>query len=259
VLRRDRGGCRWSYIPVRRALQDGLLTDGGQESHAALVTTCARLKIQHRRTLHHVTHLVGNPQTHRFCNLVYLPGRRTASRWLQRFSRTSVEGLCTRNADVVAHAVRLLTRRALSLDVGGTGVSTGLTVKRAFRGYNPHHRKVPSCFRITAHLAETGHLLRVKSRSGNINDGKANLPLLRALFAHVADTLGRGLRLQFRMDGDFFKETVLRLLIARGAGCATKVPFWRWLDLQRLIRECRRWRRVTGEVGCFEAHLPLKP
>jgi hypothetical protein len=23
--------------------------------------------------------------------------------------------------------------------------------------------------------------------------------------------------------------------------------------------ECRRWRRVTGEVGCFEAHLPLKP
>ena len=184
----------------------------------AMVRVLLGLLIVGGRRLHHVTHLVGDPLIHRFCGLAHLPGRRTVSRWLQQFSSTSIAGLRALNAEVVAHAVRRLALRTLTLDVDGTVVSTGLTVERAFRGFNPHHRKVPSYYPITAHLAETGHLLRVKNRSGNIHDGKASLPFLRDLFAQVVDTLGRGLRLQFRMDGDFFKETVLCLLIARGAG-----------------------------------------
>ena len=52
-------------------------------------------------------------------------------------------------------------------------------------------------------------MLRVKNRAGNINDGKASIAFLRELFAQIADTLGRAFRLRFRMDGDFFKETVL--------------------------------------------------
>jgi hypothetical protein len=61
------------------------------------------------------------------------------------------------------------------------------------------------------------------------------------------------------MDGDFFKETVLRLLAARGAGYAIKVPFWQWLDLQQRIRECRKWQRVARDVDGFEVRLPLRP
>src|SRR5436309_4904516 len=102
-------------------------------------------------------------------------------------------------------------------------------------------------------------MLRIKNRSGNINDGKASITFLRELFAQIADTLGGAFRLRFRMDSDFFKETVLRLLLARGAGFAIKVPFWQWLDLQQRIRECRKGRRVTGDVGGFEVRLPLTP
>jgi hypothetical protein len=118
---------------------------------------------------------------------------------------------------------------------------------------------VPSYYPITAYVAETGHVLRVKNRSGNINDGKASLTFLRELFAQIADTLGGAFRLRFRMDGDFFKETVLRLLLARGAGYAIKVPFWQWLDLQQRIRERGKWHRVTSDVSCFAVRLPLKP
>ena len=45
----------------------------------------------------------------------------------------------------------------------------GLQVERAFRGFNPHQRKVPSYYPIMAHLAETTHILRVKTRSGNVH------------------------------------------------------------------------------------------
>jgi len=219
----------------------------GDFATTAMVRVMLGLLIAGGRRLQHVTHVVGDPLIHRFCGLAQLPGRFTLSRWLQQFTGQWIERLCALNAAVVARAVHLQTGlRTLTVDVDGTVVSTGMTVERAFRGFNPHHRKVPSYYPITAYVAETGHLLRVKNRSGNINDGKASIPFLRELFAQVADTLGRAVRLRFRMDGDFFKQSVLRLLIARGAGFAIKVPFWQWLDLQQHIRRCRKWQRVNG-------------
>jgi len=234
----------------------GLAGDFGA---VAMVRVLLGLLIVGGRRLQHVGYLAGDPLIQRFCGLAHLPGRRTVSRWLQQFRGASIERLRQLNAEVVARTVRLLPLCTLTLDIDGTVVSTGLTVERAFRGFNPHHRKVPSYFPITAHLAETGHVVRVKNRPGNINDGKASLPFLRELFAQIAATLGRGFRLQFRMDGDFFKERVLRLLIARRAGFAIKVPFYQWVNLQQLIRERARWGRVTAEVGCFEVRLPLAP
>ena len=54
-------------------------------------------------------------------------------------------------------------------------------VERARRGYNPHRRKVPSYYPITAHLAETTHVLRVRNRSGNVHDSKGSVGFLREL------------------------------------------------------------------------------
>src|SRR6059036_689890 len=241
---------------IRRQLS-GL---AGDFATTAMVRVVLGLLIVGGRRLQHVTYLVDDPLIHRFCGLTRLPGRFTLSRWLQQFTGKSIERLCALNAAVVARTVHGLTSlRTLTVDVDGTVLSTGMTVERAFRGFNRHHRKVPSYFPITAYLAETGHLLRVKNRSGNINDGKASIRFLRELFAQIAATLGRAFRLRFRMDGDFFKEPVLRLLIARGAGYAIKVPFWQWLDLQQPIRKCAKWQRVAAEVGCFEVRLPLTP
>src|SRR2546422_281922 len=124
------------------------------------------------------------------------------------------------NGELIAPIVQRLPLRTLTVDVDGTVISTGLTVERAFRGYNPHHRKVPSYYPISAYLAETGHVLRVQNRSGNVEDGKASLRFLRDLFQQVADTLNGVHRLVFRMDGAFFKNNVLRLLDSRGAGYA---------------------------------------
>ena len=209
--------------------------------------------------LRHVAHVAGDPLIHRLCGLAHLPSARTVSRWLTRFSEASIERLRCMNAEIVARVLRRLPLRTLTVDVDGTVVSTGLQAERAFRGYNPHRRKVPSYYPITAYLGETGHLLRVKNRSGNVNDGKASIPFLRDLFAQIARTLGRGYRLQFRMDGGFFQHDVLRLLDARGAGYAIKVPFWRWLDLQGRIRERRRWQRVARDVEGFDFPLGLTP
>src|SRR5439155_129713 len=125
------------------------------------------------------------PVIQRFCGVAVLPGDRTLSRWLSRCVGGVRAGLHALNGELIAEVVQRLKLKRITLDVDGTVVSTGLTVERAFRGYNPHHRKVPSYYPITAYLAQTGHLMRVRNRSGNVHDGKASLPFLRDLFAQV--------------------------------------------------------------------------
>ena len=231
----------------------------GDFGTTAMLRLVLGLVIVGGRRLRHVGYLAGDPLIHRLCGLAQLPTARTLSRWLKGFSEASIERLRSLNAEIVGRVLRQLPLRTLTIDVDGTVISTGLTVERAFRGYNPHHRKVPSYYPITAYAAESGHVLRVKNRSGNVHDGKASIPFLRELFAQVERTLGRGYRLQFRMDGAFFKQDVLRVLVAHGAGFAIKVPFWTWLDLQSRIRERRRWQRIARDVEGFELVLALTP
>jgi len=211
------------------------------------------------RRLWHVGFIRGDPLIHRFCSVAQLPSGQTISRWLQRFTEPLVEQLRRLNAEIIARVVLTLPIRTLTCDVDGTVLSTGLTVERAFRGYNPHHRKEPSYYPISAYLAETDHFLRAKNRSGNVHDGKASIAFLRDVFRQIVETLGSRYRLNFRMDGAFFTQAVLRLMESKKAGYAIKVPFWKWIDLQGLIAVRKRWQRVNGEVGAFEKTLDLEP
>ena len=153
--------------------------------------------------LRHVAYVADDPVFQRFGSVRVVPTARTLSRWLRHFTMPTVARLQALNAAVVSALLPGLGLRTWTVDVDGVVVSTGLQVERAARGYNPHQRKVPSYYPIMAHLAETTHILRVKNRSGNVHDGKAGLPFLRALWPQLAGLRTGGARLRFRMDGAF--------------------------------------------------------
>jgi hypothetical protein len=211
------------------------------------------------RRVHHLLFVQDDPLFQRFCGLRRLPTPRTVGRWLRRFTRSQVERLLRVNDELVAEAIRELGLRRLTLDVDGSVVSAGLKTEWAFRGFNPHHRKNPSYYPVTVYEAQSGQILRVKNRPGNIHDGKAGLSFLRDVFAQIRRTLGKGLLLEFRMDGAFFRQDVIRLLEGRGAEYAIKVPFLWWIGLKDLIRQRRRWNRVDGAVSYFEKELYFEP
>src|SRR5512134_1983419 len=181
------------------------------------------------------------------------------SRWLTPFTMKTVERLQALNAAAIAYVIPGLRLHTVTVHVDGVVVSTGLQVERAFRGFNPHHRKVPSYYPILAHLAETTHILRVKNRAGNVHDGKASLPFLRDLWAQWGTSPATAATVRFRMDGAFFRQDVLGWLHARGAGYAIKVPFYRWLDLQQYIRATPRWTRVAPDISGFVVPAATTP
>ena len=224
---------------------------GGDFGVVAMVRLLIGLLVVGGRRLAHVAYIADDPVVRRFCQVQVVPTARTVSRWLTQFTMRTVERLQRLNAAVVAHVIPGLRLRTVTVDVDGVVVSTGLQVERAFRGFNPHHRKVPSYYPILAHLAETTHVLRVKNRSGNVHDGKASLPFLRDLWTQLLASGTGGAQVRFRMDGAFFRQDVLKWLTARGVGYAIKVPFYRWLDLQQYIRTQPTWTRVGPDISGF--------
>jgi hypothetical protein len=246
-LRRD------GWLPLlRRELATALPpTDYGV---VGLVLVVLALLLSGGRRVRHLRYLDGDPIVRRFCALRYLPTARTLGRWLGAFRVRHLPPLQWVNGLVAARAIRHTGQRRLTIDVDGSVVSTGLQVAWAQRGYNPHRRKVPSYYPITAYEAQSGQVLRVQNRPGNVHDAKGGRRFLRDLFVQVRTTLGTGYPLEFRMDGAFFQRAILDLLERAGAEYAIKVPFHPWLGLKARVRQTRTWARVTDDVSCAE-HL----
>lgn len=237
---------------VRRALP---ASDYGASRVVMLLLT---MLISGGRRVRHLAHLRNDPVVARVCGLESLPTPRSVGRWLGAIGTAGVDALCRLNERVAADGVQQAGPARLTIDIDGSVVSTGLQVEGAERGFNPHHRKAPSYYPITAYEAQSGMVLRVANRPGNIHDGKASLPFLRDLFEQIDRSLGR-MTEEYRMDGAFFRRDVLDLLDQRGAEYVIKVPFFPWLGLKQKVASRRSWQRVDGTVSCFETQQWLEP
>lgn len=209
------------------------------------------------RRLSHVDYVRNDPLVCRLARLHLLPHERTLSRWLKQFTHRSVRVLAELNVQLVSETLRKLGCRRVTLDVDGSVVSTGFQVAWAQRGFNPHHRKVPSYYPILAHVAQTGQILAVKNRPGNVHDGKRAEYFIRDVLRQAREELGSLVTFEFRLDGAFFQRPVLEELSRRGTEYAIKVPMFPWLGLRAVVKRCERWRPLNAEISYFETILPV--
>src|SRR2546428_9140735 len=238
---------------LRQAFR-GVRSDYG--SHRIALVLLAGFYVGARR-LGHLRYLSGDPLVTRFCGLARLPTRRTVADWLRQFTQATLAPLVALNRDLVTEALARLDLPRLTIDVDGTVIRTGATVAWAFRGFNPHHRKDPSYYPLVAHLAQTGHILRLKNRPGNVHDSKQAVAFLRELIESLRQRLGRALPLEFRMDAAFCQRDVFRLLAARRCAYAIKVGYWSWLPLQALAATRQRWEPLAPDVAGFMSDLAI--
>ena len=75
----------------------------------------------------------------------------------------------------------------------------------ALRGYNPHHRKNPSYYPITATVAQTGQTLSHRNRPGNVHDSYRAGDFLRSTVTRLRKTL-MSLMLIGGTDSAFFQR-----------------------------------------------------
>ena len=161
------------------------------------------------------------------------------------------------NSELLYEQVEKLKLSRLTIDLDGTVICTGAKVAWAARGFNPHHRKVRSYYPLLAHLAQTGQILRLKNRPGNVHDSKGAEAFVRQLIAELRERFGRSLALELRMDAAFFQQNLLKLLARLGCFYAVKVPFCQWTGVKALVAAQSCWSAVAADLDCFETRLAL--
>jgi hypothetical protein len=240
---------------LRRALAPFAV--GGDYGAFRLVLVVLGLIVVGGRRAEHLRYLAHDPLFARFCGLRRLPTDRTVVNWLKRFRMAGVRALGTVSAALVFDQVERRRLRRLTIDLDGTVLRTGPHVRWALRGFNPHHPKDPSYYPLLAHLAQTGQILRVKNRPGNVHDSRGAEQIVRDLVGEIRGRFGRGLPIEFRMDAAFFQEKLLKLLARLGCGYAIKVPFWQWLGLKNRVARQQDWTAVADGIEAFETMLPI--
>jgi hypothetical protein len=240
-------------VACRRA---GLRSDYGCGRLALVVIA---LLLVGARRLEHLKYISKDPVVLRLCGLKRMPTDRTVVNWLKQFTRKSLDALSGVISELVYEQIERLGLSRLTIDIDGSIVQTGKSVSWAFRGFNPHHRKNPSYYPLLIHLAQTGQILRLKNRPGNVHDSKGAEGFVRELIGELRDRFGRRMVLEFRMDSAFFQRRILNLLARERCHYAIKVGFWHWLPLKQIVARRRRWNRLNDTVSCFETPLEIQP
>ncbi len=243
------------YGRLRRAFEAAGM--GGDYGGGRLVLLIVGLLAVGARRLEHLRYVASDPLLGRLCGLARIPSSRTVVNWLKRFTQRSLTALVAVTRELLYEQIEQLGLARLTIDVDGTIINTGSQVAWAFRGFNPHHRKVKSYYPLLAHLAQTGQILRLRNRPGNVHDSRGALHFLRETIGELRGRFGRRLVLEFRMDAAFFRREILDLLNRKSCDYAIKMGFWPWLDLKPLVAAQRRWTRINHEVSCFQTQLPI--
>jgi hypothetical protein len=242
---------------VRQALQPYAL--GGDYGSGRLSLLVLTLLIVGGRRLEHLKYIGSDALVGRLCGLARIPSARTVVNWLKQFTSPCVQALRALNRDLICEQIERLGLRRLTIDVDGTVIQTGSTVAWAQRGFNPHHRKNPSYYPLLAHLAQTGQILRLRNRPGNVHDSKGAVDFLRTLITELRERFGRSRVLEFRMDAAFFQREILRRLQRFDCEDAIKVPFCPWVGLKTKVAAQRQWSRVDDSISYFDTDLVLAP
>ena len=251
----------FALLDLHRRIRHAFTAYGlsGDYGCGRLVLLIIALLVVGGRRLEHLRYIAHDPLVGRLCGLARMPSDRTVVNWLKQLTQEALQALVTLNSTLLYEQIERLGLSRLTIDVDGTVVRTGGAVAWAFRGFNPHQRKDPSYYPLLAHLAQTGQILRLRNRPGNVHDSRGAVTFVRDLVRELRGRFARALPLEFRMDAAFFQQEILALLAREGCEYAIKVGFWTWLDLKARGAAQTRWERVDDQVSCFEAQIPVEP
>src|SRR5262249_4341398 len=96
--------------------------------------------------------------------------------------------------------------------------------------------------------AQTGQVLDVLHRSGNVHDSKGSVEFVTTCVMTVRERLPSA-RLEIRMDSAFFSDAMVQCLEKLGVEYTISVPFERFVVIKERIEKRMLWWQVPGAGG----------
>jgi hypothetical protein len=180
-----------------------------------------------------------------------LPDVATLSRALATADPASVTKLRGLLRQLVLARLQHLQPARLTLDFDGSVLSTQRAAEGSAVGFNKQKKGARSYYPLFCTVAQTGQVLDLLHRPGNVHDSRDAHTFMAACLEHVRAALP-GVRLEVRLDSAFFSEATLALLEQAHIEYTLSVPFERFVELKGLIEGRRRWRRLGPGLAFFE-------
>ena len=205
------------------------------------------------RRLQDMRYYADDPMVHRLLGLKRLPDVATVSRTLAGLDDASVTNLRNLIRKRVLGRLAALGLARITLDFDSSVLSTGRFAEGTAVGFNRKKKGQRSYYPLFCTVAQTGQVLDVWHRPGNVHDSNGAQDFILACVREIKAILPRA-TIEARMDSAFFSDDIVRLLNREGVEFTVSVPFERFAALKTLIEHRKRWRRIDGETSFFETN-----
>jgi len=204
------------------------------------------------RELQDVRYYRDDPLVQRLLGLQRLPSVATISRVLKQTQPESVENLRRFLRTRVLDGLQTFQPARVTLDFDGSVQSTQRRAEGTAVGFNKKKKGARSYYPLFCTVAQTGQVLDVLHRPGNVHDSQGAQAFILACIAAVRAVLPHAI-IEVRMDSAFFSDQIVQTLDRQGVEFTISVPFERFVELKKMIENRQRWQRVDDETSFFEA------
>lgn len=180
-----------------------------------------------------------------------LPAAATISRFLGDVTDGSLEQVAALNEKLVCDRLTQEGLKRITLDFDGSVQSTKRHAEGTAVGYNRKKKGDRSYYPLFCTVAQTGQVLAVLHRSGNVHDSKGACDFVRENIARVRKDCPNAV-IEVRLDGAFFSDTMVELLRQQQVEFTISVPFERFVSLKQQIEDRTWWYQVNPRQWAFE-------
>lgn len=203
------------------------------------------------RELRAIRYYEDDPLVRRLLGLKRLPDVATLSRSLSSIDDHSVNQIQGLNCNLVLDRLSALALNRVTLDFDGSVIGTGRFAEGTAIGYNKKKKGQRSYYPLFCTVAQTGQVLDVLHRSGNVHDSNGAQAFILACIEQVKNSLPRAI-VEVRMDGAFFSNAIIAKLDQQGIEYSISVPFERLVALKEKVENRCHWVGMNSQCDYFE-------
>jgi hypothetical protein len=209
------------------------------------------------RRLQDLRYYQDDPMVQRLLGVTRLPDVATVSRTLAGMDFRGVDNLRKLNRQLVTDRLSLLGLARVTLDFDGSVIATGRFAEGTAVGFNRKKKGQRSYYPLFCTLAQTGQVLDVWHRPGNVHDANGARAFIQDCIREIRAALP-GCTIEVRMDGAFFSDAIVSMLENEEVEFTISVPFERFVALKSIVEGRKRWHALDERWSCFETQWKPK-
>ena len=198
-----------------------------------------------KRRLRGRDHLVDDALVNRVVGVSTLSDVSTMSRMLSSLDPRCIQKVRAVSRELVLDRLEAEDLGVVTIDFDGSVQSSKGHAEGTAVGFNKVKKGARSYYPLLATVAQTGQVLDLHHRAGNVHDSNGAPGFMSSTISHVRSRLPKA-RLESRFDSAFFNQDVLNAMTELGVQFTCSVPFARFPAFKKAVESTEKWTRVNA-------------